>query len=206
MPLSKTIIIEATEGNIPSIVSLHKQAFKNNFTTKLGSEFLFQYYKLFLNNGFYLLIAKTDNKISGFISGVEDYTLLSKSLKNNFFVFIYPIIKASFTKKVTLEISKKIYSFLRHKRADKVAIDIAGYNEITSFCVAPENQYQGFGSMILKKYIHLVCQKSTLGIFITTDAISNSPAISFYKKNKFIIRHTYSQSIKREMHLMIRDC
>ncbi len=206
MPLPKAIVVEATIDDIPSIVALHMQTFKKKFTTKLGADFLLQYYKLFLHNGFYLLIVKTNNEVSGFISGVEDYTLLSKSLKKNFSIFIYPILKASLTTKLIPEISKKIYNFLLHKRVNKVVVDIAGYNEITSFCISPENQGKGLGSIILKHYIHLACQKSILGVFITTDAINNSPTISFYKKNKFIIKHTYSQSIKREMHLMIRNC
>lgn len=206
MPLPKTIVVEAVEDDIPLIVSLHMQTFKHNFTTKLGADFLFQYYKLFLNKGFYLLVAKTEAKASGFIAGVEDYTLLSKSLKKNFFVFIYPIFKSSFSTNLAPEISKKVYNFLRHKRVNKVSINVADYNEITSFCVSPEYQGQGIGSKILRHYIHLACQKSLLGIFITTDAINNISTISFYEKNKFTIKHTYGQSIKREMHLMIRHC
>ena len=196
----------ATFEDLNSVVTLHKRTFKMSFTTMLGSSFLFQYYRIFLNDFFYFFVAKKGNNIVGFIVGVNDYRILSRCLKRNMHLFVIPIMRSALNLKLIPFIWKRFLGFIFNDRVNTVPFQLTDHNEITSFAVDNNNQGLGIGSNLLKRYSSQACNDKALGVFITTDATNNTPTINFYKKNGFYIKHTYHQSKERKMHLMLKEC
>jgi len=205
VPIPQITYIAATEKDIKQVVSLHMSTFKSNFTTLLGKAFLTQYYHLFLNNLFYFFIAKKEEQVIGFIVGVNDYKLLAKYLKQEIHKFIIPLLYSVLNIKLIPIISKRVLGFIFNGRANTLPLDLRNYNEITSFVVDKNSQGLGVGSSLLKHYLSQVNSSGILGAFITTDATENISTINFYKKNGFTIKHTYQQSEKRDMHLMLKE-
>jgi len=206
-PLEKITYETASIKDLHSIATLHKKTFNKNFTSLLGYSFLIQYYRLFLRSDFLLLVAKKNSKVIGFIAGVNDYRILANSLKENMHLFILPVLRSILNIQLIPHIIKKSYGFVFNDRVNALPYDLTNYNEITSFAVDKQTRGQGIGSQLLSHYLiqmhddHSSKPKTT---FITTDADNNYPTIYFYKKNGFIVKHSYYQTKKRKMLLMVR--
>lgn len=194
----------ATLEDLDSVVALHKKVFINNSTTLLGSSFLYQYYRLFLNENFFFLVAKKQEKTVGFIVGVNDYKLLSKCLKKNAHLFLIPILRSVFNINLIPFLVKRLFAFIFNDRVNKMPLNLKNHNEITSFAVDNDYQNLGIGTSILNKYLSLVSDDTIQGVFLTTNATDNRATINFYKKSGFLIKHTYHQTKNRRMHLMLR--
>jgi hypothetical protein len=87
------VVRKATANDVPGIVTIHQKAFSHSFLTRLGGEFLGNYYGLVLNYGAgIILVSERQNVLEGFVCGFVDpaefYQLMWRSRRT----FALPVL------------------------------------------------------------------------------------------------------------------
>ena len=70
-----------TQKDLPSIVRIHLAAFPGFFLTRLGADFLFAYYAIYLKYGHIAYLSESNGKICGFVFGTLNENDFTKDLK-----------------------------------------------------------------------------------------------------------------------------
>lgn len=173
---------------IDEIVNIHMKSFSGFFLTFLGKGFLKQLYKGFLeekNSG--LIVAFDENKkVLGFLAYSSDLSEFYKYLiKKHLISFAwYGMIGFFRNPKIFFRLIRAFSYSGEAKRNEK-------YIELSSIGVFPTNENIGVGSRMID-YLKNLDFKEYQYIKLETDAIDNERANCFYKKNKFILDHSYS--------------
>ena len=81
------LVRQATPGDLPGIVNIHRKAFSQFFLTKLGSEFLSSYYDLVLHYRAGIMLVSEgpgglEGLVCGFVDPAEFYRLMWRSRGN----------------------------------------------------------------------------------------------------------------------------
>ncbi|NVO60947.1 GNAT family N-acetyltransferase [Photobacterium damselae] len=202
--MNNIIIRESCKEDLHSIVEIHLLAFKSFFLSKLGYEFIYQYYQMYIDNHEIILVAVNDeNKVVGFICGLENSNYFYKKMKSEWYRFIsVKFVLNSF--KLFKMVFKKIKSLFFINKINPINYPSCS-NELTSISVIPEYSGCGVGKQLLTEYIHKVRNnKKSKNIVLTTDFYHNDNVINFYKKNGFNIYTDFCQSENRKMLVLIK--
>lgn len=180
---------------IDEVVDIHMKTFTGFFLTFLGRGFLKQLYRGFVDHeksG--LIIAQEDGKVLGFCAFSEDLSGFYKYLiKKRLIYFAWYALGAFFRKpKVLFRLLRAFTYSSESKREEK-------YIELSSIGVLPEAKNKGAGSGMIQ-YLYNICNKDMFSyIKLETDKENNDIVNCFYKKNGFVLDHSYETPEGRKM-------
>lgn len=190
------ITVLKNKKRIDEIVDIHMKAFSGFFLTFLGSGFLKQLYKGFMqykNAGLIVAIDK-DDSITGFLAYSDDLSGFYKFLiRKKLIIFAWYSICA-FLKdpKILLRLFRAFSYSRKAEREEK-------YIEISSIGVLPEAEGSGIGSEMICYLKRKTISEDYDYIKLETDAENNEKANRFYQKNGFVLSHVYVTREKRKM-------
>ncbi len=174
-------IVSAEQNDIHIIADLHKKYIKKGFLSLLGIKFLILlYHNLIIFNKGILFVAKKDNKILGFISGVINVKEFYKYFlyKNFFKLFVLITFKL-----FNIKIIKGIFEILFYpQKSTKIKTPDA---ELLSIVVDKDYHGKGIAEILLNK---LVTEFKNKGIkdFKVMVGAELKRAVNFYEKAGFI--------------------
>lgn len=190
------LIQQARIGDLSKIVKVHIEAFPDFFMTKLGSQFLYQYYKtVLLHNKGILLIYKFDEEIIGFVSGFAEPEAFYKLLKKRKLVLgltiIIPVIKnPSLIKRLMAT-----YQLTDNKQES----DTTGSCELSSLAVVPKGSGHGIGQKLVTSFLEEARIYGCENVYLHTDASENDRVNIFYSYLGFKLCRTFIAPIDRQM-------
>lgn len=180
---------------VAEVVDIHMRSFKGFFLTFLGRGFLKQLYAGFVdhpNSG--LLIAREDNKVLGFLAYSDDISGFYKYLiKKRLLHFAWYALGAFFRR------PKALFRLFRALSYSGEAKRKEAYVELSSIGVSPDIEGKGVGSKLIDALKNEVDFEKYAYIKLETDAVNNEGANYFYRKNGFVMDHSYETPEGRKM-------
>lgn len=192
--------------DIESITQIHIKAFPQFFMTSLGSKFLYEYYRLYLNSSDHIAIVIEEfGVVKGFAVGTNDSLAFYKEFKINSYKFIYPILINFSNVKLLKKILKRILSIFNGNKIDNREIVYENFNELTSIALNPRLHTQGAGGQLFV-YYEKICKDNNIGgIHLTTDKLNNYKVLNFYNKHGFVIKQEFYQDDLRAMYSLVKS-
>lgn len=190
-------------SDIDYIVDLHIRAFPHFFLTSLGKSFLRQYYISLLEScrSVALVLRDNDERIRGFVTGVINPSGFYKELlKLHWYRFFFAAAPQALRRP---RIIPKLLKAYRKPEDARAGNNIA---ELTSICVAPEEENRGYGKKLVHAYLHEISQRGCKEVVLYTDAQENERVNAFYKALGFKISKTFVTPEGRIMHEYWRFC
>lgn len=174
-------IVDTNKETINDVVDIHLETFKGFFLTFMGSGFLKQMYRSYVENdesGIY--IASEEDKVVGFLAYSENMSGLYKyMIKHRLIPLAWYSAGAFFRKpKVFMRL---IRAFLKPKESERDE----NYVELASIGVRPDVKSNGVESKLIDTLKNNVDFKKYKYITLETDAVDNEIANRFYRKNGF---------------------
>ena len=190
-----TVTLLKDKKKVSEVVDIHMKSFSGFFLTFLGKGFLKQLYKGFLeekNSG--LIVAfDEDEKILGFLAYSSNLSGFYKYLiKKHLLSFGWYAMLGFFRNpKIFFRLIRAFTYSGEAKREEK-------YIELSSIGVLPVSENLGIGSRLID-YLKKLNFEGYQYIKLETDAINNDIANNFYRKNGFILNHSYFTPEGRKM-------
>lgn len=182
------ITILNDRDKIDEIVDIHMKSFSGFFLTFLGKGFLKQLYKGFLEeeNSNLIVALDVNGKMLGFLSYSSNLSGFYKYLIKKHLISFgwYAMFGFLRNPKIFFRLIRALTYSREAKREEK-------YIELSSIGVLPINENGGVGTKMID-YLKNLSFKGYQYIKLETDAIDNERVNNFYKKNKFILDHSYS--------------
>jgi ribosomal protein S18 acetylase RimI-like enzyme len=172
------VVRQATASDVPGIVTIHQRAFSHSFLTRLGGEFLGNYYSLVLNySAGIILVAEGSNVLEGFVCGFVDpaefYQLMWRSRRT----FARPVL-SKLVRHPSLA-TKVLYGV---QRIQTPATEWPARScELSSIAVAPEKSGNGLGKALMRAFLAKARSMEAQCVYLTTDAEGNDAANAFYR-------------------------
>ena len=169
---------QATTNDLPGIVDIHQKAFSHFFLTRLGSEFLRNYYGLVLDyRAGIMLVSEGPGALEGFACGFVDpaefYQLMWRSRR----IFALPVLSA-LVRHPSLA-TKVLYGV--HRIQTPASEWPARSCELSSIAVAPETSGNGLGKTLMRAFLAQARSMDAQCVYLTTDADGNDAANAFYR-------------------------
>lgn len=165
--------------------------------------FLRTMYRAFLvNTGSVFIVARFNHDIQGFAVGVlktssKDRALALRHLPQ-FLVSVIPGLIRN-----PLKVSRRIASQF-FDVGDQITIpDDAAV--LRSIGILPDARGTGIASDLLREFERFSLIKGARSVALTTDALDNDRAITFYRKNGYEIAQEFMQGENRKMLLMLKE-
>lgn len=203
MPATVRSCTPAKQGDVQRVVDIHVAAFPDFFLTSLGPMFLRTMYRAFLvNTGSVFIVARFNHDIQGFAVGVlktssKDRALALRHLPQ-FLVSVIPGLIRN-----PLKVSRRIASQF-FDVGDQITIpDDAAV--LRSIGILPDARGTGIASDLLREFERFSLIKGARSVALTTDALDNDRAITFYRKNGYEIAQEFMQGENRKMLLMLKE-
>lgn len=190
-----TVTLLKDKEKINEVVDIHMKSFSGFFLTFLGKGFLKQLYKGFLEEkNSDLIVAFGENeKILGFLAYSSNLSGFYKYLiKKHLLSFAWYAMLGFFRNpKIFFRLIRAFSYSGEAKREEK-------YVELSSIGVLPISENLGIGSRLID-YLKKLNLEGYQYIKLETDAINNDIANNFYRKNGFILNHSYFTPEGRKM-------
>lgn len=190
-----TVTLLKDKKKVNEVVDIHMKSFSGFFLTFLGKGFLKQLYKGFLeeeNSG--LIVAfDEDKKILGFLAYSSNLSGFYKYLIKKHLISFgwYAMLGFFRNPKIFFRLIRAFAYSREAKREEK-------YIELSSIGVLPISENLGIGSRLID-YLKKLNFEGYQYIKLETDAINNDIANNFYRKNGFILNHSYFTPEGRKM-------
>jgi ribosomal protein S18 acetylase RimI-like enzyme len=193
---------KAEQADLPGIVTIHLEAFKNFFLTRLGRGFLQRYYELVLRyRAGILLVREGRSGLEGFACGFVDpeefYGLMSSSRG----MFALPILSAVLRHPSLLA---NIFNSVQRVEA-QAAQTSARSCELSSVAVRPEARGKGAGKALLKAFSEQAWSLGTQYVYLDTDADDNEGANALYRNAGFQFCRRFQKKKGRWMNQYVLD-
>jgi glycosyltransferase involved in cell wall biosynthesis/ribosomal protein S18 acetylase RimI-like enzyme len=180
------VVRKANANDLTGIVTIHQKAFGNFFTTRLGVEFLREYYSLVLTYrlGIMLVSEGGHSALEGFACGFVDphefYQLMWDTRRK----FLLPVVSALIHQPSL--ITKVLNGVQRiHSSAAEWPERSC---ELSSIAVAPDVTGNGFGKCLVRAFLAQAQSMDARCVYLTTDADGNDAVNAFYRNVGF--QHT----------------
>jgi len=167
----------AIKNDVFEIAKIHEKEISEGFLSSLKTVFLYKFYEAIISSKHsFCVVAKEENVVVGFVSGVTNVDYFYRYFFKNYFFILIPI----FVKKIfNFRIVKKIFETIFYPQKIK---DLPKA-ELLTFAVKEEFQRQGIGGQLLQKFISEM-EKRKVQIFkVLVGKEMNS--VGFYTKNGF---------------------
>jgi ribosomal protein S18 acetylase RimI-like enzyme len=181
----RSVVRKATAGDLPGIVDIHQKAFSHFFLTRLGSEFLRNYYGLVLTYRSGIIVVSErlgalEGFACGFVDPAEFYRLMWRSRR----IFALPVLSA-LVRHPSLA-TKVLYGV--HRIQTPPSELPARSCELSSIAVEPEMSGNGLGKILMRAFLAQARSMNAQCVYLTTDADGNDAANAFYRDVGF--QHT----------------
>jgi ribosomal protein S18 acetylase RimI-like enzyme len=184
------LIRSASKDDFYSIACLHAESIKTGFLSKLGIPFLIELYKAIQEqDGSFVYVCETNEKICGFIAGaIDTKSLYKKVLLKNWFRFVLPIIKFVFNFKVCRMIVETVsYGF----KKEKAVSDECSYSaELLSIAVANSGRGKGVGKELVSALEKMFAEYSVMQYKVATFS-EDQQSNGFYRSCGFVVDHQF---------------
>lgn len=183
-------------SDINQLARLHRQAFPGFFLSRLGENFLRQFYRGFLTDPSALTCVARDQ--SGNVLGAA----VGTSDPNGFFGRLLRRRWFGFAAASVSHLLRSPHEVLRLLRAVSYRGDSAGTVSgalLSSIFVAPDGQYKGTGKDLLRSWLYEARLHNSSGAFLSTDAEDNDGVRAFYESTGWTLERLYSTVEGRQM-------
>jgi ribosomal protein S18 acetylase RimI-like enzyme len=179
------VVRKATTNDLPGIVNIHQKAFSHFFLTRLGGEFLRNYYGLVLNyRAGIVIVGEGPGVLEGFACGFVDpaefYQLMWRSRRT----FALPVLSALVRHP---SLATKVLDGVHRIQTPESEWPTRSC-ELSSIAVAPEASGNGLGKALMRAFLAQARSMDAHCVYLTTDAEGNDPANAFYRDVGF--QHT----------------
>ena len=176
------LVRKATVGDLPRIVTIHQEAFRQFFLTRLGGRFLREYYDLVLNYpAGIMLVSEGPRGVEGFACGFADPAEFYQLMWRNKRSFVLPVFSALLRHP---SLTCKVLSGVQ--RIQTPASEWPARScELSSIAVAPEISSNGLGKALMKAFLAHAQSMDAQCVYLTTDADGNDAANAFYRNVGF---------------------
>jgi ribosomal protein S18 acetylase RimI-like enzyme len=178
------------------VARIHKNAFIGFFLTELGAGFLKHYYTGIVELQQIGLVIGEENKIGGFVVGIDNNSRFYKNLFRTFWPRFISSLAFEIIRRPSLLIS--ITERLRVKFRDKNAEEPRSIT-LTSIAVEPSGRISGAGRILLHSFLRVCKRRGYNVVVLETDAEKNEAVRSFYERNGFTDEGTYKAMNDRVM-------
>lgn len=188
----------AQPEDLTGVVDVHLQAFPSFFLSMLGSGFLYEMYKGFLDhpNGVFWVATEESDTISGFAVGtIAPETMFSDLRKKRAAIFLWHALPALLRRPQI--VFPRIFSALFYK-GDKPA-NLSGGALLSSIGVRPGMVGKAVGYNLLTHFENDVQRRQKDFIYLTTDAVNNDLVNHFYQRNGYQLESRFTQGKSRTM-------
>ena len=191
------MIRKADKNDLERIVKVHIKAFPENFMTKLGSSFLFQYYKTILlyENGI-ILVFEDEMDILGFVAGFYKPQLFYTQLKSRKlilgFSILIPLIKNPM-------LCYRLFATYRRTDDNTNKVFDTNLCELSSIGVNPNTMGRGVGKSLVQAFINEAVTYESNLVYLYTDKNSNERVNRFYQEMGFIVNRSFVSFGNREI-------
>ena len=176
---------QATAQDLAGIVNIHQKAFRHFFLTRLGGEFLRNYYGLVLQyRAGIILVGEASGVLEGFACGFVDPAEFYQLMWRCKLTFALPVLSALVRHPPLVT---KVLSGVQ--RIQTPASEWPARScELSSIAVAPEASGNGLGKALMRAFLAQARSMEAQCVFLTTDAEGNDAANAFYRDVGF--QHT----------------
>jgi ribosomal protein S18 acetylase RimI-like enzyme len=190
------LVRQATPGDLPGIVNIHRKAFSQFFLTKLGSDFLSSYYDLVLHYRAGIMLVSEgsgglEGLVCGFVDPAEFYRLMWRSRR----AFVVPVLSALLRHP---SLAAKVLDGV-HRIQTRESEWPARSCELSSIAVAPEAGGNGLGKALMHAFLARARAMDAHCVYLTTDADGNDAANAFYRDVGFQHTRRFLQRKERWM-------
>ena len=167
----------ATKEDALAMASIHKAEIGKGFLSSLSPAFLQRFYiALVVSGASFCVVAKENNQVVGFASGVTNMNKFYKYFLLHYFfqsfIILLPKIFSSF---------KKILEAMLYPVKNEEYLPQA---ELLVIAITKEFQGKGVGGLMLSAFV-LEMKKGNISIFKVVVGEELKQAITFYEKNNF---------------------
>jgi ribosomal protein S18 acetylase RimI-like enzyme len=175
----------ATADDLPGIVKIHQKAFSQFFLTRLGGDFLREYYGLVLDyHAGILLVGEAPGVIEGFACGFVDPAEFYQSMWRSRRIFALPVLAALLRHP---SLAARILYGVHRIQTPASELPVRSC-ELSSIAVAPEASGHGLGKTLMRNFLAQARLMEARRVYLTTDADGNDAANAFYRDAGF--QHT----------------
>lgn len=181
----RSVVRKATASDLPGIVDIHQKAFSHFFLTRLGGEFLRNYYSLVLTyRAGIIVVSERRRALEGFACGFVDPAEFYQLMWRSKWIFALPVLSA-LVRHPSLA-TKVLYGV--HRIQTPPSELPAQSCELSSIAVAPEMSGNGLGKTLMRAFLAQARSMDAQCVYLTTDADGNDAANAFYRDVGF--QHT----------------
>lgn len=180
---------------INDIVEIHMDTFTGFFLTFLGRGFLKTLYKGFMDHPYSgVILAIEDDKPIGFCAFSEDLSGFYKYLiRRKLPLFAWYAAGAFFRNPKVVFRLLRAFTYSRDSKREEL------YVELSSIGVLSKAKNAGVGSKLIKMLCNITDANKFDYIKLETDRDDNEGANYFYRKNGFVLVHSYETPEGRGM-------
>lgn len=192
---------QALISDVPSVVSIHLDAFRGFFLSELGCKFLSVMYGAFLVNpaGIFVVHESKDGQITGFAvgalsSGQKDRWIALRFMPH----FLWAALPAIFRRprKIVMRLSSRFFE-------TGSSLDIPNDAAVLrSIGVLTSKRGGGAADGLLGAFEKMALRQGAAHVYLTTDQNRNGRAQNFYKRHGYGVADCFRQDGKRPMLLM----
>lgn len=190
------------KNNIPEVVEVHKNSFKDFFLTQVGDKFLYLYYDCVRKAEDAILLGIYDDSgLCGFCAAsLKSKGFTTRLIKNNLFRFILLGMELLITNPSALIRLLKNLT----KKSSEVS-DEGEYAELYSLGVAKNSQRKGIGKQLYYALENNLQQRGCKQVSLTTDFFQNEAVIAFHESLGFQVLYEFVTYPNRKMLRMIKN-
>jgi ribosomal protein S18 acetylase RimI-like enzyme len=173
--------------DIPSVVAIHRRAFRGYFLEQMGARFLKTYYELTLlyRQPIALVYEEVDLSVKGFAVGFINPKAFYGYFKKSRLKLFLPTILGLL---MNPQLISKVFQNMRRIfiSGSSANLILAGdeFAELSS--IATSKNSSGVGSALLAQFLQDAWSRDVSCVTLTTDLDNNEKAHKFYKKFGFI--------------------
>jgi ribosomal protein S18 acetylase RimI-like enzyme len=179
------VVRHANLDDLPGIVKIHQKAFSHFFLTRLGVDFLRNYYALVMRyRAGIILVGETPNGLQGFACGFVDPADFYRLMWRSRGMFVVPLLSALVRHP---SLAARVLDGV-HRIQTPESEWPARACELSSIAVAPEAGGNGLGKALIGAFVAEARSMDAHCVYLTTDADGNDAANAFYRDSGF--QHT----------------
>ena len=181
----------ATERDLKGIVGIHRRAFPGFFLTRLGKQFLYEYYRLVLDysGGVLMTIAADSGDLAGFAAGLIEPQKFYAEMKKSKWRFVRGTVPALLRRPVML--FRLIFNFVQVKKQSQAGpVSSQTVCELSSIAVDPLYAGKRWGQRLLGYFFDHLRERGIGTVVLTTDASDNDAVNRFYRDCGFKLDET----------------
>lgn len=183
----------------PQVAALHRQAFPGFFLSSLGTRFLTEFYRGFVDEPTAVTVVarSADGGVLAAAVGTTDppgfFTrLLRRRFLHFFIAAVLAILRAPHS-------APRLLRAVRYRGGPGGSS--AGRALLSSIWVTPTEQRTGLGRLVLTAWLEGAARAGAVSAFLTTDADGNEAANAFYASNGWRLDSSYTTPEGRRMNV-----